>query len=208
MARTEPQLPIPSWWHTLVEVNPAEGAKSVQCEVVLDPGKTVTGTVVGPNDKPLEGVVIQLNLEQRLPTAEFTLTGINPKNPRAFFFSHREKKLGTAVLLKGDEPMPLTVRLQKCATFTGRIVDEEGQPRADVGLAVHILGDQLNMTGGRFNFLFGKTDKEGRFRIEHVIPGVKVSLTTWNEMTSLVPEITLKADETKDLGDLKMKEKQ
>jgi len=115
------------------------------------------------------------------------------------------------VLFRGDEPMPVTVRLQRCATLTGRIVDEEGQPRPGLQLTGDIRGGQLNLREGWFGFLWGTTDKDGRFRIEGVTPGVKVGLSTQKGAAitgRLIQELTPRAGEVKDLGDLKAREVQ
>jgi protocatechuate 3,4-dioxygenase beta subunit len=203
-------------FNTVVEINPARGAETLTCDVALDPGKTVTGTVVDPDGKPLEGVSVDgswgLSLHVRnLPTARFELPTIDPDHPRPLFFRHRGRKLAAAVLFRGDEPMPVTVRLQRCATLSGRIVDEDGQPRAGVHVTGNIHGGQLNLQEGWYGFLGGTTDKDGRFRIEGVIPGVKVGLATEKGASitgSVVQEVTPRAGEAKDFGDLRVKEQQ
>src|SRR5262249_22131259 len=111
--------------------------------------------------------------------------------------------------LKGDQPMPLTVRLQKCATLTGRVVDREGRPCPNLELTVMIHKGQLNITEGWGGLFAGKTDRDGRLRIEGVIPGLKIGLQVWKSPRivdkQLVGELTLEAGEVKDLGDVKVK---
>src|SRR5262249_14101811 len=142
-----------------------------------------------------------------LPTAQFRIPGVDPKHPRSFFFRHPGRNLGAAVVFTGDEPMPVTVRLQKCATLTGRLVDEDGLPRPGWG-ASYLHKGQLNINGGVVYDIQG-TSKDGRFRMEGVIPGLKIGLNAGNGPGSpdqrLVPELTLKAGEVRDLGDLKRK---
>jgi hypothetical protein len=63
--------------------------------------------------------------------------------------------------------------------------------------------------GGWFGFFSGKTDKDGRFKIEGIIPGVKVGVAInkgGRIDVRLIAEATLKAGQTKDLGDLKSRE--
>jgi hypothetical protein len=215
---TYPHICMPNRYHALVEINPARDAEAVTCDVTLDPGKTITGTLVGPDGQPVTKVSIKGSWQMprsyqqdNLPTAEFKLPAINPRNPRPFFFSQRERNLGTAVLFTGDEPMPVTVRLQECASLRGRVVDAEGQPRAKVTVVGHILEGQLGIKDGWYGFLVGTTDQDGRFRIEHVLPGVKVGLAIQRGAAitgRLVPELILQAGETKDFGDLKARELQ
>ncbi len=76
--RTEPHLCQPEQLHTVVEINPADRAETLTCDLALDPGKTLAGVVEGPDGKPLAGCVA-LNLCPHtmsfsivtLPTAEF-----------------------------------------------------------------------------------------------------------------------------------------
>jgi RNA polymerase sigma factor (sigma-70 family) len=193
-------------FNTVVEVNPARDAESIHQDLALHLRKIVTGTVVGPDGKPLAGVYVNGLAGIRvanLPTAEFSLPLLEP-----LFFYHPDKKLGAAVLFKGDEATPVTVRLQQCATLTGRLLDKDGRPCADVQLEGSILGGQLNLVvteGGWFGFFSGKTDKEGRFQIEGILPGVKVGLAInkgGRIDARLLAEATLRAGQTKDLGDL------
>jgi hypothetical protein len=99
----------------------------------------------------------------------------------------------------------VTVRLQKCATITGRLVDEDGRP---VGAWIngYIHRGQLNVTGG-VGLGITQSGKDGQFRIEGVIPGLKIGLWAGKNISyydqHLVPELTLGAGEVRDLGDLK-----
>jgi hypothetical protein len=101
----------------------------------------------------------------------------------------------------------VTVRLQKCATVMGRVVDEDGLPRPAWVTSV-IDTDELK---GKDTFGVGgsplaRTGKDGRFRIEGVLPGHKVGVYAGKNTTyfdPLVTGLTLKAGEVKDLGDVK-----
>src|SRR5262249_56122696 len=42
-------------YNTLVEIAPEPGAESVTCDVAVVAGRTLTGTVLGPDGKPLAG---------------------------------------------------------------------------------------------------------------------------------------------------------
>jgi hypothetical protein len=211
---TEPGSCDPSQFNTLAEVNPARDAEAIKRDLVLDPGKTVTGSIVDPDGKPVTGASIDsvrgvwLRVKD-LPTAEFRITGVDPKHPRWYFVRHRGRNLGTLVPLKGDEPTPVTVRLQKCATITGRVVDDDGLPRAAWVMSV-IETEELK---GKGSFGVGGSPiegigKDGRFRIEGVIPGHKVGVYAGKNTTyfdPLVTGLTLKPGEVKDLGDVKAK---
>src|SRR5262249_39624145 len=151
-------------------------------DLVLDPGKAVTGTVLDPDGKPVKGVSIEPVRGTgfrvgELPSPEFRIPALDPKHPRWFFFRYHGKNLAAAVLVKADEPAPLTVRLQKCATITGRVVDDDGMPR----FAWIIDGIESGQLDVHDYFAFGgspmqRTGKDGRFRVEGVIPGLKVGV--------------------------------
>jgi RNA polymerase sigma factor (sigma-70 family) len=213
---TDPYICAAPMFNTVVEINPAKNAVLLAQDIGLDPGKTVTGKLVDPAGKPVEGVNIggvwgvSVHI-QNLPTAEFRLPTINPKHPKPYFFMHHDRKLGTAVLFKGDEKTPVNIQLQQCGTLIGRLVDEDGQPRSGVNLTGNIREGQLNITEGWFGFINSTTDKDGRFKIEGVLPGVKVGLSTQKGASitgQLVEEISLKPGEVKDLGDVKSKDTQ
>jgi RNA polymerase sigma factor (sigma-70 family) len=115
-------------------IDPAPETTVVNCDIVLDPGKIVTGTVVDPEGKPLAGAMVQglqdlFSTLQRLETASFTAIAVNPAHPRKIVFAHPEKKLVGKVVVGKDEKAP-TVRLEPWGTVTGQILDEDGKPLA------------------------------------------------------------------------------
>jgi RNA polymerase sigma factor (sigma-70 family) len=214
---TEPSAIDPYQFNVLTAINPAQDAEPIVRDLVLDPGRTVTVTMVDPDGRPVKGASIDgvrgVWLHRKdLPTAEFRLTGVDPKHPRWYFVRHRGRNLGTVVLLKGDEPTPVTVRLQKCGIITGRVVDEDGLPRP--AWIMSLL--QTEELKGKDYFGVGGTDlertgKDGRFRIEGVIPGHKVGVYAGKNPSyfdPLVTGLTLKPGEMKDLGDVKAKPSQ
>jgi RNA polymerase sigma factor (sigma-70 family) len=195
--------------HAFVQINPGEDGKAAACDVQLDPGKTIQGTILDPDGKPLDGAkVMDLKLmwskPQPLPGSHFTATVLDPRNPRQIFFYHRGRQLGAAVLVRGDEKKPLTVRLQPCGAVTGRILDAKGQACPEWAIYGQSENANMNNTTGRWWQLYvsGRTNKEGRFRIEGLIPGVKYKIIVGNKGHS----VSLKAGETKDLGDTKVED--
>src|SRR5262249_21955369 len=125
----------------LARIDPAKGADAVKRDITLDPGWTFTGTVLGPDGKPLAGARA-FGLHDRgwsfepMKTAEFTVQAFNPRRPRDVFFRHAEKGLvGVAQPLK-ESGGSVTVRMEAGATATGRLVDADGKPRAGVELGV------------------------------------------------------------------------
>jgi RNA polymerase sigma factor (sigma-70 family) len=218
--RTYPYLLLADNFHTLVEINPAEGDREVVCDVVLDPGQVVKGTVLDADGKPLAGArVAGLNgfsywPHEPLKTADFTLTGLGPGETRLLQFSHPERRLAGFVVVKGDTRKPLRVQLGPAAVLTGRLVTPDGQPVKE--------GEIMGMTGvpqpspgaSRPDLSAGtlpggiRPDKDGKFRIEGIVPGLtyRLSLLKGNYALQLqgaaADPLTVKPGETKDLGDI------
>ncbi len=212
-----PTAPYLCWrpgFKTLIGIEPDARAESVTCDLQLDPGKTVKGTLLDPAGKPLTGVRIQgpfLSLVEArdLPTAQFTLTAINPARPEAYFFTHHQKKLGAAALLKGDEPEGFTVQLQPGATVTGRFVTEDGEPVRNAQIQGWIEAGQLNLTRKWNGFFWAEVDEKGRFEITGLLPGIRLGAVvehgTEHVVDNLFQNQTFKPGEVRALGDVKLK---
>ena len=122
----------------VLSLNPAKDAESLAYQLVLDPGRSLTGTVVGPDGKPLAGTLTR-GLDgggfwtyQPAKTAEFTVSALKPGEPRRLTFLHKEKRLAGTLLVRGDEKSPLTVKLEPWGVLTGLLVDGEGRPQPNV----------------------------------------------------------------------------
>jgi RNA polymerase sigma factor (sigma-70 family) len=217
---TLPHLCAPVHYHTLVEINPAKDAKTLECPVILDPGLTLKGTVLGPDNRPLAGARVHglksyyasgYWQNEPLPTAAFTVHGMRKDKPRNLIFLHEKKKLAGSLVVRGTEKGPLTVKLRPWSVVTGRLVDDGGQP---------LTGGELVILSGRKFFeedlQVGSlpknsfpVGKDGRFRIEGLLPGLKYSIAVSDGgnrlLGRLVNNLTVKSGETKDLGDVRIK---
>src|SRR5439155_20758875 len=125
--------------HAVAEVNPDQGAESATCNLVMEPARSLTGTVIGPDGKPLAGTIVrglqhQDVWDQRPQGEEFSLFVPNPGEQRLLQFSHKEMKLAGSLVIRGDEKGPLTVKLESAGILTGRFVTPDGKPFADMGL--------------------------------------------------------------------------
>ncbi len=125
--------------HVVVEINPAPGTKEMTVDLQVDPGRTVRGTMVGPDDRPVFGVVqihtLDIFQDHHTPgySSTFEVKGLPPGAYRLDFV-HPGRKLAGTLRLKGDETGKLTVKLQPWGTVIGRVLDEEGKPRTNVEL--------------------------------------------------------------------------
>jgi RNA polymerase sigma factor (sigma-70 family) len=195
-------------FNTLVGIEPDAKAESVACDLQLDPGKTVKGTVLDPDGKPLTGVSIRgpfLSLKsiRDMSSAEFAIPAVNPRKPEAYFFEHGKRNLAAAVILKGDEAAGFTVKLKPTATITGRIVTEKGEPVDKYYFSGRLETGQFNMTRDWNGFFWGRTDAKGWFMIEGLLAGVKLGAQT--QAGNLFEGLTLKPGEVRNLGDIKVK---
>ena len=108
---------------------------------------------------------------------------------------------GAILKVKGDEKGPLEVRLEPWGTVTGRLVNADGEALAGCPVfpsaAEPSAHHPMRVT----------TEKDGNFRIEGLIPGVKYGLAYWeakgNRIVAtgtIANDLTLKPGETRDLG--------
>ncbi len=194
-------------------INPSRDRESTECVITLDPGRTLTGTVLDPDGKPLAGVhVFNLNplhfwTSRPLPAASFRLTAVDPKGRRSLVFLHPDKRLVKALELEGNAPDPVTVRLEPAGAVTGRLVDDDGRPRPGVELRIHFVRKDTDYVALHLPGQV-KTDREGRFRVEGLAPGVTYQINLAGKppkftIGSVAPRVSIQAGETKDLGDVK-----
>jgi hypothetical protein len=197
-------------------------AKSLTCDIQIDPGRSVTGTVLGPDGKPLSGcLVIGLTAVQpkstALKTAAFTVVGLDAQEPRQLLFVHLKQKLAGMRVVRPDEKADVTVQLEPWATLKGRIVDEDGRPLAGARIQMGFIHPIFFLPVTWWIPPQGeevKTDREGRFQAEGLTPGMTFRLSLSTDKQLFVPLVgtpdgmrvlSLRPGETKDLGDLTVK---
>ncbi len=212
--QTDPHICDPQRLHAIVAINPSEDTGSLTCDLALDPGITISGTVVGPDGKPLAGcTAIDLwphtmsGSMIKLTSGTFTAGGLDPKLPRPLVFRHEEKNLTGFVIARGDEHGPLTVRLQPAGTVTGRLLDDDGQPRRRVRISVGYAKRPFG-PGDYSPYLDRPLGDDGRFRIQGLIPGVAYDLDVRTDnanLGDLATGIKLEPGTGRDLGDVRIK---
>jgi hypothetical protein len=199
-------------WVKVAGPKQARDAREVTCNLTLDPGKTIKGTIVDPDGKPITGVRVRgtwgypSSPQQPLATPHFTLPAVDLSRAQPFFFWHHEKKLGAVALFKGDRTEGITVKLKRLGVITGRLLDLDGVP-----LAGHLTGyvedGQLGIKRGWAGFFWAGVNKDGRFRAE-VIPGVAVgaycSVGPARLGEKVFQKLTLEPGQKHDVGDVKV----
>jgi hypothetical protein len=160
----------PGQYNAVKLINPGEKDTAVTWDATLQPAPPLKGRVVGPDGQPAAGVIaFHLApgiLSQRLEKGAFTVEGLG-RQPRQVVFLDRELKHGAAVAVKADTPGPLTVRLEPCGAVGGRLLDQDGAPKAGAVVRVEattFLAGPPTVTA--------QTDAAGRFRLDGLIPGM------------------------------------
>jgi RNA polymerase sigma factor (sigma-70 family) len=191
----------------VARINPGAGVAVVKRNLTLVPGWTFTGTLLGPDGKLLAGArgfcLTSLHWwePEELQTGAFTVRAFNPRLPRDILFQHREKGLVGVARPPQDNGGAVTVRMERGAAVTGRLVDANLRPRANVELAVTFHPK------GRWWHPYSPdhitTDRDGRFRVEALVPGYEYQLSDGTGEAS--SGNALGSGATKDLGDVQMK---
>lgn len=198
----------------------AEDAGTVACDLFVDRGHTLTVHLQGPDGQPLPEAHVD-GLTSSWPStflpqqAACTVHTLDPKIPRQVVFYHPERRLAGALTVRGDEKEPPTVRLARTGTVIGRVLDANGEAvvGAEVGLwfserTFRELFERLNQQREPF-----RTDPDGHFRLEGLVPDLKFGLGIYQRRTFLVgePRIGEKQvgpGQTLDLGDVRTKPQQ
>jgi RNA polymerase sigma factor (sigma-70 family) len=202
-------------------IDPKDGDKPLAVDIELDPGRKATGSLVGPDGKPISGATAygldrhfldrHVGPGVRLKADTFTASVLDPQRPRTVSFVHKERRLIGRVELRGDEKGPVTVPMEPWGVLTGRLVDGDGRPVAGARLGWHypsVKAPGLLPPAEPFT-----TDAEGRFRVEGLAPGVKFEITlsggakkvTAFSAGAALKGLSLEPGQTKDLGDVRVK---
>jgi hypothetical protein len=146
------------------------------------------------------------------------MTALKPGEPRRLVVVHMEKRLAATLLVRGDEKGPLTIKLEPWGVATGKLTIPEGKDPTDYRIFTR-NAVVLTLDGGvqRPDLNLGdllapvKPDKDGKFRIEGLVPGLKYHLQVGkgNYVARIFGltsnEVSVKSGETKDIGELKVK---
>lgn len=213
-------MPIVNY-HAIAETNFAPGTESATIDLIADPGQSVKLSILDPNGKPLGGTVVDgadgaLGSWRRIENSasEVEVKSLSPSEPRRVTVRHMGRKLIGSVVLKGEEPGPVTLKLQPWAEVKGRVVDEDGQARPKLTLGqVNREGPSRPLT--ELDALPGSNigggvalDKDGRFHVVGLVPGLYYGADAEEKGNILIghlfDDVKLAPSEVKDLGDLRV----
>jgi hypothetical protein len=197
----------------VIDINENEETK---VELFVDRGVTARITVQDADGKPLAGAWVagltaHWPITYRSPEATATVYALNPERPRTLVVFHPDKALGGTVTVRGEEKEPVIVKLAPVGKVLGRLLDTDGNPLAGAAVSVGAPSETVRELY-RFANSTGKpavTDKEGRFTLPGVVPGISFYLQTWkgNSYFTGKPKIgllKLTPGESLNLGDRAM----
>jgi RNA polymerase sigma factor (sigma-70 family) len=197
---SHPYFPIPINFHTLAEIDPAPGTATMSQDLLLETGRSLSVTVFGPDCKPLPGTQIaglqDMNYWEATPAgaSTHTIQSLKPGKQRVLTFLHQGRRLTGELVLQGGETAPQKVTLQPWGVLTGRVVDADGEPWGEGELHWIVLPDG-----------YPKVGKDGRFKIEGLIPGKSYTFDLVKEYRvrgTVAKDVKVGPGEVKDLGDL------
>jgi RNA polymerase sigma factor (sigma-70 family) len=205
---------MPNVLQGIVRIDPPKEGKSPTYAVTLDPGRTLTCTLTGPDGTPLTGCRLFNAVpnvwaswsKEPLAGSDFTLRHLPAGKPYSLIALHPAKKLVRLLELKGDEKGPLSVKLEPAGTVTGRLLDPDGKPMPRRKITIDF---ELPTGGGLLSYFPAKvtTDATGRFRIEGLAPGIPYFVLL-GDPPLFVGEVTrlkVRPGESRDLGEVKYK---
>ncbi len=132
--------------HAFLACDPKPGETALEVNLTLRRGVTVTGHLVGPDDRPVTDVWIfgwgifspfhtAVNIwrggyHREAVNSRFELHGLDPDTEHPIVFFEPKRKLGAIAQLSGKSAAKgsVTVRLQPCGTATARLVGRRVSP--------------------------------------------------------------------------------
>ena len=181
-------------------------------DVVLEFADTTKVAIVDPDGKPLPGCRVvgrdpMSTWSKAVPEAAIVLRGFDKDRPRLVAAYHEERNLiGVLEPESFEGEQPWRIQTQRAATIRGRLVDVDGAPRAGVRIDMTPqMGNAGRRVAGPITSLIGRTDAEGRFCLEALVPGASYTMRTVEgdiyERRWLFQGVEVKAGEVKDVGD-------
>jgi hypothetical protein len=199
---------------SIVLVNPADGAGPLQLAATVAPDKPRQVTLLDPGGRPVvgakaTGLTRPYPYEWTLRAATVPIVGLHPDRARRITFVKEDRKLIGFLLARGDGDTPYTVRMRPWGSFTGRVVDEQGQPQPGASITSDtVRGFAAHDDPGLGIFPAVQTDKQGRFRVERLVPGQSYGATLYlgigRPSGPAFEGMKVAPGRVRDLGDLRL----
>jgi beta-lactamase regulating signal transducer with metallopeptidase domain/uncharacterized GH25 family protein len=197
------------FFDALVEVNIDPAAEEITQDLVLKKGQVRPLHVADVNGEAIESVSVlgttfppRYNRNDKLSESKVEIIGLQPDESRLVVLMSADGRSGKMLTVNGSDASPLDVRLERCATVVGRVLDQDAQPVPNI--EVHITPVQ-EPSQDNWSRDLGPvtTDANGRFET-YLAPGGLYSLWAY---TSLGPNFRVSIRPgpgvTYQLGELK-----
>ncbi len=195
-------------------VNPLADAKRLEFRVKLKSSKPRVVSLLDAQHKPVVGVnshgmtSLARNPEPPMRSATFPLKGLHPIRGRRITFFEEERSLVGFLLARADAETDYTIAMKTWSSVTGCVVDEHGK-----GCKVLLVPPAFSVQShwdsqvGLFNDV--KTDIDGRFRIDRLVPGQSyTALIRRNGATDFIgrafESLVLESGENRNLGTIRI----
>lgn len=195
----------------------APDAGTATCDLFVQRGRTITVKIEDSDGKPLAGATVAgvtaLGWDVfPLKDAACTVFALDPKKPRRILFFHAQRKRAGSLTVRGDEKESLVAHLGSTGSVIGRLLDRDDQPLAGASIDLSSPDRSASELYRRLRQRqpMIRTDKDGRFRIDGIVPEVKFTVGITLGRTFFVGEPRIgarqvKSGETFNLGDVRVK---
>jgi Carboxypeptidase regulatory-like domain len=196
--------------------------KEVSADVLLKQASTFRVKIQDKDGKPLSGAMAAGNTARDWMYPEICkgdtciVYDLENAKPRLLAFHVPGADLVGTLTLKGDEKEPIAVRLGPTARAKGKVVNQSGQPIANLRLQVSYfdrVADEIDRSRGGTRHATIDTDANGKFEVAEMIPGMKFLFYGRRGGKYLEPPkrtreaaFTAKAGEIADLGKVVLKD--
>ncbi len=200
-------------------IDPAEGSEGIARDFALDPGRSVAGSILDPEGRPLPDSMVYGcktigNWDRLHSETGFLVESIrkprpgfaSPSSPVTLVFRNEGRHLAGWCDVRYDEPVPIAIHLQPWAEVVGMVVGPTGKPPRKAMLHLYVAG-KLRRGNGIIEHK-GEPDRldgEGRFRLEGLAPGLGYKLSIdqgdmvkWVDIPPTEPGMTV------DLGSIRV----
>ncbi len=168
-------------YHAMLPIDAPAGKPLIIPDIALAAGRMQRIRIVDTADKPVSRAKV-LCLQfgsasgEAVPEDGLAFYHANPGKAESLIVWNDERSIGARLDLKGDEPEPVRLVLQPTGSVTGRLVNEDGRPRPGVELRLHQSFLSRGTGNGTLRFGPLTTGRDGRFRMENLVPGVSYTV--------------------------------
>ena len=198
--RQSVRSPSPTWPTAMCLVEIPAYAASVDCELSLESGQTVTLDLVDPQGEPVAGfevTSVEANYyTMKIEGALCEVRRLGPAEERLVWIQVPDRDLGAVTRVRAGENERRSLTLEPRAKIRGRVVDEDGVPVGESPIQLYFMPEE-RPTGQST-----VTEEDGSFTVEGVIPGSGYRLFLFGQMYAVLVEDTagITPGEDVDLG--------